>query len=67
MPLHSYSLNREISGLEDYPDLENEHRAFVAWCLLEIAAIDEEELIDSIVDGSDDKGIGGQSRSGERD
>lgn len=43
--------------LEDFPDLRNEARAFDAWALLQIVGATEDKLLDSVVDGPDDKGI----------
>lgn len=43
--------------LEDFPELRNEARAFVAWALIQIEGARDDELLDSVVDGPDDKGI----------
>ena len=52
------TLNDQINDLLlDFPSLANESRAFVAWVLLHIVGVGEDELLDSVVDGPDDKGI----------
>lgn len=43
--------------LEDYPIFGTKARAFTAWVLINVGGVDEEEAVDAIVDGPDDKGI----------
>lgn len=52
------TLNKQTNDLlQDFPSLANESRAFVAWLLLQVVGVGEDELLDCVVDGPDDKGI----------
>jgi len=53
-----HTLEKETRDLlEDFPGLRNEARAFDAWALFQISGARDDEVVDSVVDGPDDKGI----------
>src|SRR6266545_4047475 len=43
--------------LEDHPELLTVQRAFPAWLLIQYLGVTEDEAVESVVDGSDDKGL----------
>jgi hypothetical protein len=69
MDVHTFlrSVDDQVSFLlQDFPSLERPDRAFVAWCLVQVLGISEEDAVESVVDGPDDKGIESASRTSTR-
>ena len=51
-------LKQEIDEIKkDSSDIKDDHGAFLYWFLKEIFRLENDEILDSIVDGAEDKGI----------